>query len=302
MKQTDETGFIFNIQKFSIHDGPGIRTVVFFKGCPLSCQWCANPESQTMGRQVLYNHDNCIGCASCISICRQEAITWAGNQIQIHPQRCIGCGSCEVQCPGQALHMEGDVSSIHEIISTCLQDFDFYEESHGGVTLSGGEVLAQPRFAIQLLNELKHHHIHTVIETTGFSSEAVFQEVVEHVDYLLFDMKHWDEKKHINGTGVSNTIILKNMAWAIQHEIPLLPRIPVIPGYNDSLADAEGFVKALKLVKADTVQLLPFHQFGERKYEMLTKPYAYTDTDALHEEDLQEYLQIFLQHGIHAYF
>jgi pyruvate-formate lyase-activating enzyme len=169
-------------------------------------------------------------------------------------------------------------------------------------TLSGGEAAMQPYFALALLKALQEKHIHTAMETTGFAAPAVFAKLLPYLDLLLFDIKHWDNRKHIEGTGVSHTVILKNMKTAIDQGKNVLPRLPVIPGYNDSLADAEGFVQRLQEVGAHRVQLLPFHQFGENKYHLLGKNYAFVHTPALHPEDLAAFQQVFLQHGIEAFF
>lgn len=251
---------IFNIQKFSLHDGPGIRTVVFFKGCPLRCRWCSNPESQSFDQSIPWEENTGV---------RRE----------------------------QAARM-----SVQEVLDVCLQDLDFYEESGGGVTLSGGEPLGQPEFAIALLKELKGRHIHTAIETTGCVGSGILQDALPYIDLLLFDVKHWEDARHREGTGAGNGLILQNMEAAVRAGKDVLPRLPVIPGFNDSLADAAGFARLLKEVGAARVQLLPFHQFGEGKYAALGKAYAYADVPALHEEDLKEFQQALLDKGINAFF
>lgn len=295
-------GLVFNIQKFSLHDGPGIRTVVFLKGCPLRCKWCANPESQSPKIQILWDHDKCLHCHTCIATCPHHAISTLQNTISIDNTLCHGCRSCVQSCPGHALKSEGEQKTVEEVLSVCLQDKDFYEESGGGVTLSGGEALSHPDFSVALLKALKEHNIHTAIETTGFAAPEVFDRVAAYLDLLLFDMKHWDQQRHIEGTGVSNQLILENMQRAIASGKEVLPRLPVIPGYNNSLADAEGFVSRLRQVGADNVQLLPFHQFGEKKYDLLGQAYDYSDVPALHEEDLKDFQQVFFDHGINAFF
>lgn len=299
-----ETGTIFNIQKFSLHDGPGIRTVVFFKGCPLHCKWCANPESQDTGLQILWDKDKCTGCKSCAAACPAQAILYYDKEKRprIDTSRCLGCMTCISHCPNQALKAEGETKTVSEILDVCIQDEAFYEESGGGVTLSGGEALMQPAFALSLLQALKDRHIHTAIETTGYANPETFRRVTGLADLLLFDIKHWDENKHKEGTGVSNRLILENMRQAIASGKDVLPRLPVIPGYNDALSDAEGFADRLHEVNAKEVQLLPFHQFGEKKYDMLDKSYAYTDVHALHEEELEDFRQVLIGHGIWAFF
>lgn len=194
------------------------------------------------------------------------------------------------------------MKTVSQVVKVCLQDIDFYEESGGGVTLSGGEALAQPEFSAALAKELKARGIHTAMETTGYAEASVFDQVTEKIDLLLFDMKHWDAQKHLAGTGVDNCLILENMRRAIRNGSEVLPRLPVIPGFNDTPEDAAGFVKRLREVGADKVQLLPFHQFGETKYAQLGREYDYRDVPALHEEDLQEFRQMFLDSGMEAFF
>ena len=242
-------GLIYNIQKFSLHDGPGIRTMVFFKGCPLSCRWCSNPESQDS-------------------------------------QTC----------------KEARFYTLEEIMKICLADRIFYEESGGGVTLSGGEPLNQRLFAIELLRALKMENIHTAIETSGYAPPEFFPELSEEADLLLFDIKHFDEQRHVEGTGVPNGVILDNLSNALARGKTVLPRIPVIPGYNNSAGDASGFASLFNSLGIKRVQLLPFHQFGEKKYESLNLPYTLQNVPQLHPEDLEEFRRIISEHGIDCFF
>lgn len=298
----DLAGSVFNIQKFSLHDGPGIRTVVFLKGCPLHCKWCANPESQSTSVQILWDAKKCLRCGACVRNCRQGAAEMREDSILINDRLCTGCRSCASVCPAGALEAGGEQKTVSQVVKVCLQDQPFYEESGGGVTLSGGEALMQPEFAAALARELKAHGIHTAMETTGYAEPEVFDAATADVGLLLFDIKHWNAEKHVEGTGVDNTRILFNMRRAISGGREVLPRLPVIPGYNDSLRDAAGFAGLLRRAGADKVQLLPFHQFGESKYALLGKQYSYKDVPALHEEDLRNFRQAFLDEGINAFF
>lgn len=298
----ERTGVIFNIQKYSVNDGPGIRTVVFFKGCPLRCRWCSNPESQLTRVQVYWDQKKCINCHHCMEICPDHAITLSNGHIHIDPLTCSGCGQCVSPCPGKSLELEGETRTVQEIIDVVLQDKVFYEESGGGITLSGGELLSQPEFALELLLAAKENGLHTCCETTGFAPAETFDQITEHVDYILFDMKHWNPDKHQAGTGVTNALPLSNIQHAIKKGKEVLPRIPVIPGYNNSPEDAARFSDTLHQVGANKCQLLPFHQFGENKYHLLDKTYDYQDVPSLHREDLQDYLQEFIAHGIKAFF
>lgn len=304
MKKADRTvtGVIFNIQKFSVNDGPGIRTVVFFKGCPLRCRWCSNPESQLTKKQILWDYKKCVHCHHCITVCPSGAITLKDEHIHINHNSCIACSQCAGQCPTKSLEVEGKTVTVQEALDVVLQDEPFYEESGGGITLSGGEFLSQPTFAKELLLAAKEEGLHTCCETTGYAKSDVFEEIIEHVDYILFDMKHWNEKAHLEGTGISNQLPLSNMKKAIQMGKTVLPRIPVIPGFNDSLDDALHFAENLHLVGASECQLLPFHQFGENKYSLLDQSYDYEDIPSLHREDLTDYQNVFLKNGIQAFF
>ena len=335
---SNERGLVFNIQKFSVHDGPGIRTTVFVKGCPLRCKWCSNPESQSRRIQILWDEKKCVHCQRCVRSCPEYAVVHLpggisasvadepgvrppvqnpgcsgepgvrplvqnlGGKILIEDSKCSGCGICVRGCPGHALKPEGEYMSAGAVLEKCLQDMPFYEESGGGVTLSGGEILSSPGFAVAFMTLLHENGVHVALETTGFASSEVFDRVTAHADLLLFDMKHWNEKKHIEGTGVSNLPILANMKRAVEKGMDVLPRIPVIPGFNDSLEDARGLAARIREVGLGRAQLLPFHQFGENKYHLLNKTYAYENVPSLHPEDLEEYRQVFISEGIEAFF
>lgn len=292
---------IFNIQKFSLHDGPGIRTVVFFKGCPLRCRWCSNPESQNARIQILHDENKCAHCLSCVKTCDQNAISFS-DKIHIDHNKCNACLKCLSVCKPRALSQEGKLKTIDEVIEVCLQDLDFYLESDGGVTLSGGEVLTHSRFASELLKRLQELNIHTAIETTGYAPLQAFKAVIDYTDLILFDVKHYDSQKHHEYTGVHNELIIENLKYAIDNGYNILGRLPVIPGFNDTLDDALGFVKLMQDIGLKQIQLLPFHQFGENKYAKLGLKYLYEDVKAYHESDLADYLQVFLNHGIEAFF
>lgn len=294
---------IFNIQKFSIHDGPGIRTTVFFKGCPLRCAWCANPESQKIQIEPIYDSKKCIHCYSCIEACPQGALSFNSEGWIIRNEtKCVNCLACTKGCPTKAMKVEGEEKDIEEIVQLCLQDLDFYEQSNGGVTISGGEGMIQPEVVIALAKNLKEHGIHLAIETTGQVSFEVFSKLAPLFDLLLFDVKHYDSSIHKEKTGVSNHQIIKNLKWAVDQKLDILPRIPVIPRFNSSLEDAKEVARLLKQIGLTKIQLLPFHQMGENKYALLQRTYAYQNTKALHPEDLKDYQQVFLQEGIEAFF
>lgn len=297
-----DRGIVFNIQKFSVNDGPGIRTVVFLKGCPLRCRWCANPESQLVQAEILWDEKKCIGCHHCLNICPQKAVVLKAGKISVNPSKCTGCGKCFRECPGKALKNEGEMKTVKEVMDVVMQDLPFYEESGGGITLSGGEMLAQPEFARSLLLEAKKNGLHTCCETTGFAKKEIFASVIENIDTILFDVKHWNSVIHREGTAVGNELILSNLKYAIEQGKDVLPRIPVIPGFNDFPEDAANLARVIKEAGGTRCQLLPFHQFGENKYDQLGREYAYRNVNAYHREDLEEYRQTFIDHGIDAFF
>ncbi|VBB04967.1 radical sam [Lucifera butyrica] len=293
---------LFNIQKFSIHDGPGIRTAVFFKGCPLKCNWCSNPESQMGKIQIAWDAAKCIGCKKCVKGCPEGAISEGENRILIDNEKCKGWQECMKGCPANCFQVEGEYKAVDEIVAAVLKDRDFYEESGGGVTLTGGEVLQQADVAMELLKELKKHTIHRAVETTGYTTSEVFERFLAQVDLVLFDLKHYDTVKHKEGTGVDNAIILENMKLTVQKGKQIIARIPVIPKFNDSLQDAAGFCRLLMDVGIKEVNLLPFHQFGQKKYELLGMKYKLNNVKPLHPEDLQDYQKVFLGNGLDCKF
>lgn len=293
---------VFNIQKFSLNDGPGIRTVVFLKGCPLRCRWCANPESQLRRPQIQWERRSCRQCGHCVAVCPHDAVTLSHDGIRIDPERCDACGMCLEGCPGHALNRAGRRRAVADVLAICLQDEPFYQESGGGVTLSGGEPLVWPEFCVELLGRLRARGVDTCIETTALASEEVFDRVSAQLDHLLIDMKHWDPARHEAGTGVGDERILANTARAIAAGKDVLVRIPVIPGFNDSPEDARGFCRRLREVGASRVQLLPFHQFGESKYETLEYDYDYAGVPSLSEDALEAYRQTFVGRGVDAFF
>ncbi len=289
---------ICNIQKFSIHDGPGIRTVVFFKGCPLRCLWCSNPETQLVQTQLLLDKKKCESCKKCDLSRGTESLISENHVLHSDGETLNKTKEYITHCTESALKLSGKEMDIPEIIKEVMKDFDFYEESGGGATLSGGEVLLWHEFAIELLKELRENGVSSALETTGFAKEEIFQSVAKNADLLLYDVKHYDDELHKKFTGVSNELILKNLSWAIKENIDVVVRIPVIPKVNDSLDDARQFVSILKEIGVKEVNVLPFHQFGENKYDLLEMNYELDELEAIHSENLVEYKNIFDAAGL----
>ena len=291
---------IFNIQKFCIHDGPGIRTTIFFKGCPLRCQWCANPESQLFQEQISYNERHCQKCGSCIVACEKKALSFVDNQIYIDYSKCNQCLKCIDACHYHAMTKEGYKEDIETIINEVLKDIDFYKESHGGVTFSGGEVLYHMKEAKEIAKRLKDKNIHIAIETTGYVKSEDFQDFIQYIDLLLFDFKHPNSIKHKEGTGVDNELILKNLKIAKEMKKDIVIRMPIIPKYNDSLEDALLTAHILKDIGIKDIELLPFHQLGENKYHMLQREYQYLKTAQLDKKDIQYLKDFYESEGFHV--
>lgn len=265
-------GVIFNIQHYSIHDGPGIRTTVFLKGCPLRCTWCQNPESQAFLPQLFFVSENCTGCGKCADVCPEGAIEIRDGRSRTNRELCRARGRCVEVCPNEARSLMGRYATAQEVFEDVNGDAIFYARSGGGVTLSGGEPLAQPEFATSLLKLCKAVGLHTAIDTCGYARWEIARRILEYVDLVLYDFKHMDAMVHEKWTGVSNELILEN-AIRIHHElsVPVLARVPLVPGYNDSLENIEATARfiATELGKSVRVHLLPYHKLGEAKYERL---------------------------------
>lgn len=278
-------GVIFNIQRYSLHDGPGIRTIPFFKGCPLSCKWCSNPESQRPQPELIFKKSDCIRCEKCIEVCPQQALSTT-NAWFIDRDRCIQCGKCTDVCPTHALEMKGKRMSVTAVMRELEKEENLYRRSGGGITLSGGEPLAQPEFARELLKACKAKGWHTAIETTGFTTKAVIDEVFPYVDLALTDIKAIDPDVHQRNTGVNNSVILENLL-RISFLTKVVVRIPVIPGVNDNPQEIHNIAEFARLMQnVDTIHLLPYHSFGENKYNLLGRQYPMGDAKSIAEEKM----------------
>jgi pyruvate formate lyase activating enzyme len=276
MKQAENNqGFVFNIQHYSIHDGPGIRTTVFLKGCPLRCIWCQNPESQTSPPQLFFTAEKCSGCGACAAVCPEKAIEIFDGKSKTNRALCKGLGKCAEVCPNEARAVMGKKMSAAEVFREVNADAVFYRKSGGGVTVSGGDPLAQPDFTLEILKMCKEAGLSAALDTCGYSGWDVFKKVLPYVDIVLYDFKHMDAETHRRLTGVSNELILEN-AGKIIREFPgiiFVARIPVVPGCNADLENITRTARFIKeLGKPVKVHLLPYHRLGETKYERLEKP------------------------------
>lgn len=268
----DLEGTVFNIQRYSLHDGPGIRTIPFLKGCPLACKWCSNPESQKPQPEIMYQKSNCIHCGKCFEACRYGALS-KENPYMVDRDRCVACGACAEVCPTNALVLKGKKMTVWEVIHELQKDENIYRRSDGGITLSGGESLSQPKFTRELLRACKERGWHTAIETTGMTTKKIIESVMPFVDLALTDIKIIDPSIHKNVTGVDNQIILENLI-RISNLTKTIVRIPVIPNVNDNIEAIREIAEFTKLMKnINEIHLLPYHNFGENKYNLLGRIY-----------------------------
>lgn len=260
---------ICDIKRFAVHDGDGIRTTVFFKGCPLKCVWCHNPESISPKPQIAYYSHKCIGCGECVQVCPQKAHSMQETIHTFNPSLCIGCGQCEDVCLGNALKHYGREYTVQELLPILLEDKDFYENSGGGVTLSGGECLLHADFCAELLKELKKQNIHTAVDTCGFISREALDKVIPYTDVFLYDLKAVDEDIHIKCTGQSNKVILDNLKYLDSCNQRIEIRIPYVPGYNSNQEDKMISVLS-NLKNIVKVKVLPYHNYAGSKYAALS--------------------------------
>jgi pyruvate formate lyase activating enzyme len=295
-------GTIFDIQHYSIHDGPGIRTTVFLKGCPLSCLWCSNPESQRGCPEIMFDASRCTHCGRCVEVCPPNASVQHENEIRISRELCLGCALCVAQCPNEARQLVGRTPGVEEVLQEVVKDRLFYENSGGGVTLSGGEPMSQPDFTGALLKRCKEKGIHTVLDTSGYVEVELWNRVLGYVDMILFDLKQMDTRKHKAYTGVSNELILASARKLASQKIPLVIRIPLIPGYNDTDQNSEECARFARELGITTVELLPFHRLCSNKYTKLQKAWKLSEVVPPSQERLEELQGIFTAQGLNCTF
>lgn len=261
-------GIVFEIKRFAVHDGDGIRTTVFLKGCPLKCVWCHNPEGIDFAPSLAYYEHKCIGCGACASACPLGAHKLADGKHTFDRALCTACGKCASVCLGAALTLYGREMTVEELLPVLLEDKEFYESSDGGVTLSGGECLAQADFCVALLKALKENGIHTAVDTSGLTSRTVLARVMPYTDIFLYDIKAIDEATHQKCTGVSNRAILENLLYLDEMGAKTEIRIPLVPNYNEKeIEKIAALLKKLKHVSA--VRVLPYHSYAASKYGAL---------------------------------
>ncbi|QOR34747.1 glycyl-radical enzyme activating protein [Clostridium sp. 'deep sea'] len=278
---------VFNIQRYSLNDGPGIRTTVFFKGCPLQCWWCHNPESQSYKINLIKYPHKCIQCNRCITICE-------------YPNDCHFCGACAKICPTEALQMVGKEMTVQYLYEEIIKDRLFYEESGGGVTFSGGEPLSQHEFLINILKLCKHNEIHTAVDTSGYCDTNIIKEVANYTDLWLYDIKHLNEDKHKHLTGVSNKIILNNLKTLVSLGSSIKVRVPIIPTYNDQLENIKALGSYLATIGLFNVNILPYHTLAEDKHSRFSMQYKLKHLNEPSEEYMKSIKNTLESYGLNV--
>jgi pyruvate formate lyase activating enzyme len=295
-------GVILNIMRFSINDGPGIRTTVFLKGCPLHCAWCHNPESITTEPMVWLYPERCLHCGACVERCEQQALAMQDGLPVRDMDRCISCGECVQVCHAEARQQVGRRMTVDELMADIMADRLFFEESKGGVTFSGGEPLRQPDFLLAGLQACQARYIHTAVDTTGCVREEELLRISDAVDLFLYDIKMMDDSKHRHYTGLSNRLLLSNVKALDRWGKEIIIRIPVIPGLNDSREDFAAVGRFLQpLSHVQQVQLLPYHKTGIHKHSRLEWEYSLADIEppsAEHMQARKEWLSDFVSHVV----
>ncbi|MBY8990815.1 MAG: glycyl-radical enzyme activating protein [Candidatus Lokiarchaeota archaeon] len=302
---SSERGFIFNIQRFSTEDGPGIRTTVFFKQCPLNCLWCHNPESILKERQLEWFKHKCIGCNTCIDICKYKCLSFNENGLVIEREICIRCGDCSDECPSTALHMWGEYWDLNDLYSEIQKDKVYYTQSKGGITVSGGEPTVQSEFILKFLKLCKENSIHTALDTCGYAPEHIYKKLFPYVDLVLFDIKEIDPEKHQRFTNIPNDLILKNAIWIADYlndnNKKLWVRTPIIPNYTATEENIKGIgdfiVNELKNFP-ERFDLLSFNRLCSEKYSRLDMDWSLKKEPLMGKDEMEHFLKIAQSTGV----
>lgn len=283
---------VLSIQRFSVHDGKGIRTTIFLKGCPLRCLWCANPESQLSKKELMVDAKTCINCGSCIKVCKIGALEYLNGMVNIHREKCVTCGSCTKVCPVNALKIAGKEMGYEEILEIIKRDKEFYDNSGGGITVSGGEPTLYPDFLKFVALECEKNKIHRALETCGFFNWNALNGIIGMYNLIFFDIKIVNLKKHIKLTGQSNDIIINNLqklSNKYSKKLEIIIRYPLIPGYNDGWEDIEALANLIKKIDNNLpLQVLPYHRLGISKYDQTGRNYQLIEVKPPDSKEMEE--------------
>jgi len=297
--ETMTSGIIFDIKKYAVHDGPGIRTTVFLKGCPLRCGWCHNPEGIAAAVDLIHRPDRCIGCQACVDGCIQKALSVRNQTLHRDPDRCTGCQDCVGRCPAEAMTRIGRTVAVSDVMAEIEKDIAFYDTSGGGVTFSGGEPLSQPRFLLDLLSAAGDAAIHRAVDTTGYAGPDLMRAIASQADLILYDLKHMDPEAHRRHTGVSNEPILANLIELCQRRHPVIVRIPVIPGINADEAHIRRLAVFIsRLPGPPPVHMLPYHPAARAKYQRLGRTFTVFDRLGPQAPSTETLAALVASHGI----
>jgi len=279
---------IFDLQRFSVHDGPGIRSLIFFKGCTLRCQWCSNPESHHFQPEILFDPAKCVGCWHCANVCPNDAVLIEAEEVHYDRKKCSGCGCCAKVCYSEARVLKGMVVTADWVVDQAVKDEPFFSNSGGGVTLGGGEPLAQPEFASSVLQMSKQRGLHTVVETSGYVPWTHLARTLPCTDLFLFDLKHVEPTKHRAYTGGDVGVIISNLNRLAAAGRPIVVRIPSIPTFNDTSAEIAAIARTVATLGLDEVHLLPYHSLGQSKYGLLGRECSFPSTPPMVKARLEE--------------
>jgi len=309
-----QSGMVFDIKKYSINDGPGIRTTVFLSGCPLACWWCHNPESQSLKPVLMYRENRCLGCGECVEVCPEGAIVLecgssaSAAEVELRHsiivtdrEKCTKCQTCIATCYSGAREFSGREMTVSEVMSQVVREIPFYDESGGGVTFSGGEPLMQPGFLSALLKACKQQEIQTCVDTSGFANWQVFEQLRGEVDLFLYDLKHMDSMRHKEVTGVPNEAILTNLRALSERGHRIVVRVPLIPGINDderNLVESGKFLASLPRLEA--VELMGYHDIAQAKYEALGMEYKLVGLKSPDEAEMRNAAEVLRRFGLNV--
>ena len=292
-------GLVSDIQRFSIHDGPGIRTIVFLKGCPLNCLWCSNPETQRYAKEVMYSKELCLHCQQCVDRCKNKAIRAnVFTSDRIDRTLCSGCGECVEVCPSKAMVLKGRWMTVSEVIDEAEKDIPFYHTSGGGITISGGEPFFQPDFLENLLIKCKEHNLHTAVETTGCCNWEEIRKSLDYIDLFLFDIKMIDSSKHTEATSLPNDIIIDNLKRIAELNKAMIIRVPLIPQYSADESNLNEIGRLAQKLDIKQIHLLPYHKFGVSKYQKLNRAYSLKECDVLESDEIEASRELLEQFGL----